>query len=145
MVLLIAKIEKKKSFLWNLLFHAFVNYCLRMHHFGWKWKKNSGGGARPLYPPPFYHVAASNFNSACSILSYWIPWYILCNLSKPNLLGASFCVLSKQVFCLNRAQLITTLVVSLLQKYTQKVITHNQTFWEKKFNMQDIGPAVCTQ
>jgi hypothetical protein len=106
---------KKKSFLWNLLFHAFVNYRLRMHHFGCKWKNNSGGegrgGKTPVPPPPpFYHVATSNFNSACSILSYWIPWYILCNLSKPNLLGANFCVLSTQVFSLNRAQLITTLV-----------------------------------
>ena len=55
---------KKKSFLWNLLFHALVNY-LKMHHFECKWKIYSGG--------VFYHVAASNFNSACSIQSYWIP------------------------------------------------------------------------
>jgi hypothetical protein len=34
------------------------------------------GGASPTIPLPlFYHVAASNFNSACSMQSYWIPWH----------------------------------------------------------------------
>ena len=42
-----------------------------MHHFECKWKHFSGGS---YTPPPFYHVAASNFNSGCSIQSYWIPW-----------------------------------------------------------------------
>jgi hypothetical protein len=37
MVLLLAKI-KKKSFLWNLFFHALVNY-IKMHHFECKWEK----------------------------------------------------------------------------------------------------------
>jgi len=36
-----------------------------MHHFECKWKNFS-----------FYHVAASNFISAYSIQSYWIPWYL---------------------------------------------------------------------
>jgi hypothetical protein len=28
---------------------------------------------KKFHIPPFYHVATSNFNSACSIHSYWIP------------------------------------------------------------------------
>ena len=43
-----------------------------MHNFECNWKHFSGGSYTPTHP--FYHVAASNFNSACSIQSYWIPW-----------------------------------------------------------------------
>ena len=35
-----------------------ILYCLSMHHFA---------------PSPLY-VATSNFNSACLLKSYWIPW-----------------------------------------------------------------------
>ena len=70
---------KKKSFLWNLLFHALVNYlknaseCTILNVI----ENIFQGGS--YTPTPFYHVAASNFNSACSIQSYWIPWIYISN------------------------------------------------------------------
>ena len=66
MVLLLAKI-KKKTFLWNLLFHALVNY-LKMPQNAPFWMQ-----VKKKFPP-IHHVpvATSNFNSACSIQSYWI-------------------------------------------------------------------------
>ena len=66
---------KKKSFLWNLLFHALVNYLKNASEctiLNVSEKKFQGGGLGS--PPQFYHVATSNFNSGCSIQSYWIPW-----------------------------------------------------------------------